>query len=225
AMGAKDKELQEAWGNELWQANAAQNNPALLNKLIRKIVRDKNAPDKTKALLDAFANMEVDPSVTQRTLGKPYANIDLGSILATTKKLLAISRGEMEVDDRDHMAYQNVYGPEDLIAERFEKDWAGIRRSLLFKSSFKGDLSPIRPGALTKQLQAAILFSGLGSCFDKKTLVLTRRGWVPWPEIEDDDEFACRIDGKIEYHRAKRITREFYTGEMIGCANKYVNYL
>src|SRR5690606_16048652 len=130
-------------------------------------VRDSKVEDKQKALLDAFAKMEVDPTVTQRTLGKPYSRIDLDSILATTKKLLAVSRGEMDVDDRDHMAYQNVFGPEELIAERLDKDWAGIRRALLFKSSFKGDLSPIRPGALTKQLQAAILFSGLGSSIEE----------------------------------------------------------
>jgi len=167
AMGATDKQLQEAWGNDIWQANAQKNNPGELNKLYQRLVRkrDDAAPieSKQKAVADAMSSMELDPKVTYKTLGTGYNKMDLSAILATTKKLLSISRGEQEVDDRDHLAFQTVLGPEDLLSERLEKDYGGMQKDMLRKASFKGNLGSIASGPLTKQLESVLISSGLGS--------------------------------------------------------------
>jgi hypothetical protein len=47
--------------------------------------------------------MPIDPEVSQETLGHPHAKLGLDTALAATKKLLAISRGEQEPDDRDSL--------------------------------------------------------------------------------------------------------------------------
>ena len=52
-------------------------------------------------------------------------------------------------------------------------------------------------------------------CFDQESQVFTRRGWVAWPEVGDGDEFACRIDGQLQWHLAERIVREYYEGQLI----------
>ena len=52
-------------------------------------------------------------------------------------------------------------------------------------------------------------------CFDEKTEVYTSRGWVPWPEVTDGELFACRINGKLEWHAAERLVRAPYSGVMI----------
>lgn len=52
-------------------------------------------------------------------------------------------------------------------------------------------------------------------CFDSQTEVYTQRGWVFWPDVKDDDVFACREDGRLTWHQASRVVREHYTGEMI----------
>ena len=166
ALGAKDSQLMEAWGPKLYQANMQTDNPANLNKLVAKLARklDPNADDREKhdTLRAAFEKMELDPKVSQRTLGKPHAHMGLEPILDTTRKLLAISRGETEVDDRDHLANQTVHGPEDLISERLRRDYGGVRRKLLMQASFAGNLSRVPVNALNRQVEAALLHSGLG---------------------------------------------------------------
>lgn len=176
AMGAQDAQLREAWGgdaraNELLAANYAQDDPVGLNKLYLKLVRGKqDHPDlgsRTQALAEAVSSMELDPEVTKRTLGQPFKNLDLQSILTTTKKLLDVSRGDAEVDDRDHLAYQTVVGPEDLISERLFKDAGRLRHTLLYKAAQKKNLRNIQPGALDKQITSAILHSGLGQALEE----------------------------------------------------------
>ena len=165
-LGVKDKQLLEAWGPKLYQANMQTDTPAALNKVFSKFVKrlDPGAgeEEKREALRQVFEKMEVDPKVMQRTLGKPYKNMGLDTILDTTKKLLAVSRGEAEPDDRDHLAYQTIHGPEDLISERLRRDYGGVRRKLLMRASFSGNLSKLPVNALNRQVEAALLHSGLG---------------------------------------------------------------
>ena len=166
AMGAADQTLRDVWGSDILAANYPSDSPAALAKLYHKLVRraDPDAAPTTQQqqLLNVFQKMELDPAVTQRTLGKPYARMGLDTILSITKKLLDVSKGKADVDDRDHLAYQTVHGPEDLFAERLTRDYGGIRRKLLFKASFQGGLKGVPPGALDKQLEAVLLRSGLG---------------------------------------------------------------
>lgn len=171
SLGANDKELRDAWGNDLWNTNAQSDDPGAVNKLYQRLVRkmdpDADTATKQKSIKDIIDMMELDPDVTRQTLGTAFDRLGKDSILATTKKLLAVSRGEQEVDDRDHLAFQTVMGPEDLFAERVSKDYGGLRRNLLFRSSFRGDLGPIQPGALTKQIEAALLSSGIGQAIEE----------------------------------------------------------
>lgn len=165
ALGAKDSQLQEAWGRDLWYANAQKDDPNSLNKILSKLVRKADLNDTTEnkyaAIKESIEKMEVDPEVSEATLGAPIKNLNLDAMLATTKKLLAVSRGEADVDDRDHLAYQNILGPEDLFAERVAKDYGGMRRGAFYKASFKGNLKNMQPNFLTKQVEAAIMNSGL----------------------------------------------------------------
>ena len=54
-------------------------------------------------------------------------------------------------------------------------------------------------------------------CYDADTEVLTARGWVKWPEVQDDDEF-CTVDVEsksITFQRSSGIIRQEYSGEMV----------
>jgi DNA-directed RNA polymerase subunit beta len=197
AMGVNDKQLQEAWGKELYATNYAKGDSQTLTKLKARLLRradidDPNEDNSTKALVDRFLAMELDPEVTTRTLGEPYKNMTADVMLATTKKLLAVSRGESDVDDRDHLAYQTFLGPEDLFSERISRDHDNLQRTLLYKNSFKGDLSRMPSSALQPQLEAALLGSGLGQSIeeinpaeilDKQTRI-TRMGTGGIPSLD-----------------------------------------
>ena len=166
ALGATDRQIREAWGNEIYAANAGADDPHHLDKLFGKLGKVKQgetptAESKKQAIADAIAKMELDPEVTSRTLGQPFKNVSVDSILAATKKILAVHRKEAEADDRDAMAYQSMVGPEDLFTERV-KAAHRVMRPLLWKASFKQNLSPFSAGFMDSHVNGAITTSGLG---------------------------------------------------------------
>ncbi len=165
AYDVKDSELRKEWGPELLARNLPYDSPHIVDKLYSRFVKrsDPKLPieDKRKALVEAMHSMELDPEVTQRTLGKPHKNITKEAVLDATKKLLAVQRGEQDADDRDDLAYQSVLGPEDLLAERLHKDQKTLRDNF-WNVSFKRHLGSLQPGFLSKTINAAIQESGLG---------------------------------------------------------------
>lgn len=170
ALGVTEKELRNAWGDELVGANLQGADGKTINKLYARLVRkpDANATEETKAkaIADFLFGMKLDPEVTQQTLGRPHEYLTKDAILDTTKKLIDVSRGDKEPDDRDHLAFQTFHGPEDLLAERITRDKAFLRQ-LLWKASFRRNLGGIQPGVLTRQLHNTILHSGLGQALEE----------------------------------------------------------
>jgi len=165
ALGATDRDVRNAWGEELYQDNASKQDPNVLRKLYKKF-SNKPLPedprDLHQAIKDSFAEMELDPEVTHRTLGKPYSKVTPEVILAATAKLLRVHKGEEESDDRDAMAFQRTLGPEELISERIAKGGPEVRRAL-WKATLPGNLQRMSPGTLENAVRAAILKSGLGN--------------------------------------------------------------
>lgn len=166
ALGAKDSDIRNAWGNELYVANAAKSDPRTLKKLYKKFTRrdatSDNVEDLHTAIKKAFEEMVLDPEVTQRTLGKGYTNVNPEVILASTAKLLRIYRGEDQSDDRDAMAFQRLLGPEDLFAERIRKS-SGEARRALWKATLPGNLQRLYPGLMEKSVRGTLLDTGLGA--------------------------------------------------------------
>lgn len=165
ALGATDRQIRAAWGNELFVANAKKTDPTTIKKLFRKLTRNRgvgNDEEMHEAIRNAFAEMELDPEVTARTLGKPYSKVDPEVILAATTKLMRVLKDEDQPDDRDAMAFQRTIGPEDLFAERMRKGVAEARRAL-WKATLPGNLKKLQPGLYDKIVRGAILDTGLGN--------------------------------------------------------------
>lgn len=165
ALGATDKQIREAWGNELFVANAQKSDPSTLKKLYKKLVRQDPPADEMEmyeAIRNAFDEMELDTEVTTQTLGKGYAKVNPEVILATTQKLLRVYRGEEKPDDRDAMAFQRIIGPEDLFAERIRKASSEARKAL-WRATLPGNLQKLPPGLYQDMVRGAILKTGLGN--------------------------------------------------------------
>jgi DNA-directed RNA polymerase beta subunit len=231
-----------------------------------------------QGLLDTFNKMGLDPEVTSATLGEGYKNVSVPMLLRTTQKLLNISRQKEDVDDRDSLAYQTLYGPEDFFAERLRKDAGQIGRKLLWRSTLRGSVQHVPTGALSGQLAGVLLRSGMGmpleevnpmdifdqnlrvlrlgeggigslqavpddsrnvqpsqfgfidpirapECYDEKTEVFTRAGWKLWADVSKEDEFACRIDGILEFHKASDLYASHYEGPMHHGRTSTVDYM
>ena len=165
ALGANDRQMREAWGNEIYEANAKTNDPQAVEKLMQRMLRKTDmsldSEGKVNKLRELFGKMELDEAVTSRTLGKPYRNLSTDAIIDSTKKILAVQRREADSDDRDAMAYQMVYGPEDFFAEKVRSAYK-VMNPLLWKATFKNNLSPLNSNFMGKHVNAAILASGLG---------------------------------------------------------------
>ena len=188
AMGANSQQVKEAWGPDLYQTNYNADDGAEYAKLKSKFLSatelELEEPEQREALVQKFANMELDPQVTGRTLGTPHTGLTLDAVMDITKKLVRVQKGDDQPDDRDALAFQQFVGPEDLLAERIRRDKGGMRRNLLWKMSGKGDLSRMPSSALNKQLQAALMTSGLGQAIEEinpaelydKTTAVSRLG-------------------------------------------------
>ena len=164
AMGVSPTTIRAQWG-ELAAPNLMKDDANNLTKLYNHFARrpDAAAPAETKqqAIAQALQEMELDPEVTQRTLGQAFTKVDPSVLFATTKKLLAVARLEADPDDRDAMAFQTVLGPEDLLSERISKA-QGHLRTALWKATNRKNLQRLPSGLFTKPLQDAIMTSGLG---------------------------------------------------------------
>lgn len=212
AMGATDRDIREAWydpvhRDKVWQANYAKNDAGVLRKLAQRLLRRKDFEgadegDATRRLVERFNSMELDPEVTKRTLGQPFDRVSKEAILAATGKLLKVSRKEAQPDDRDHLAYQQFYGPEDLFAERIRRDHSGIRRGI-FKKLVQagGNLDKMPSGAMTPQLEQVLVGSGLAQAleeinpaevFDKQTRI-TRLGEGGIPSVDSIPDEARSV--------------------------------
>lgn len=170
SMGVSDQDIRKAWGNEITAVNMEKGDAGTMDKLyarlVNKPVAGADAIAKAQAIAAEFAKTELDPEVTRRTLGAEYKNMTPETILAITKKLIAVNRREADSDDRDNMVYQSVVGPEDLIAERFTKDRQALNK-LLWKATAKKSIDHIPSGIFDKAISAALIGSGLGSSLEE----------------------------------------------------------
>ena len=169
-LGVTQEQAREAWGDEIAAVNASQGDAGTLDKLYKRFVyrQDPNANNlaKIKAIADELSRTELDEDVMRRTLGTGYKNLTPDAILAITKKIIAVNKKEADPDDRDSMAYQQVYGPEDLLAERFVKDRKNLRK-LLWRATAKKSLDHVPSGVFNKAISAALIGSGLGSSIEE----------------------------------------------------------
>lgn len=163
AMHVRDDQIREAWGNELAAVNMGKSDPKAVSKLYEKLVRGAEIdPEKRRdAIMTAFAKQEFDPEVTKRTLGVAHKNVTPEALLDVTRKLLRVNRKEEDPDDRDHLAFQTLHGPEDIFAERIKKGRVAVRNAL-WKAAANGNLDRMQPGIFDKVINHALMGTGLG---------------------------------------------------------------
>ena len=161
ALGAKESDIRRAWGDKIYQANAAKSDATVLKKLHARLHADRSISPE-EAVRQEFARMELDPEVVRRTLGQPFSRVDAQAILAATQKLLKVHRGETDPDDRDHLAYQRLLGPEDILAENVRKSVQDARRAF-WRASMKGHLRNFPTAVFDTGVDRAFYATGLGS--------------------------------------------------------------
>lgn len=171
--GVADDVIRQALGDDLYKVNASKRvTESQINKAWARLVGERAAKETgatgiKRNFREAFEKMEMDPEVTGFTLGEPATKVAPETILKAASKLLKVSRGEAETDDRDSLAYQETLGPDDLLRERIIKDSGRVGARLLWRSTLRKNLAGIPGGALDPQMKAVFFGSGLGSTLEE----------------------------------------------------------
>ena len=162
-MGISDEYLISAWGKDIYKANyddfisgggwysaktAAEENP--YNEITKRVFRG-----------------ELDPLETETALGKPFKTVDPDMMVAAATKLLKVTRGEAEPDNRDSLENQRFFMAPDLISERVRLDAGKVGQTLLWKLSRSGDVNKIPAGALNKYINGLFTESRLAQAIEE----------------------------------------------------------
>lgn len=153
SMGIKDEHLRERFGDELFNRNNVNDDSD------RRAAKQFGAlPGK---LAETLATAKLDPKVMKITVGSADDHVNPNNILSAARKLVDLSAGTVDEDDRDSLNFQEILDQPSLFAERIAKDYDGfIRTNLLWKSTLKGKLNT-SPGMLTAPLRSIFTKSGL----------------------------------------------------------------
>jgi len=141
ALGATKDEMQRMWGKDVYEANASaydKHENRDQNKFYLAVFGKNPDPKATQEQIQQeikqrLFDTELDPDVTQITLGKRYSKVDKGAILDASKKVIDIHRGDVEPDDREALIFKSFHDADDHVRERLIKNADKIRSNIRFK--------------------------------------------------------------------------------------------
>jgi len=122
------------------------------------------------AFKESLSKIKISPEATLSTLGQAHSNVNKDMLLASTTKLLSLSRGESKADNRDSLEYQQINGVHDFFAERIAQDPGFLVQNMLWKVTNKGTLKNNIPTAVfDKHLSGVFNDTGLSQNIDSIT--------------------------------------------------------
>lgn len=145
AMGVPEEALQKQWGKEILDANKVSNELGALRKFSKVLGGEltDSADEATSRIAATFNSTVLSPEVTAITLGKPYDKVNAGALYHSANKLLSISRGAVEPDDRDALQFKTLHNLGDLLQERIQKGGRRIAWKIRNNLDRKSDINDI----------------------------------------------------------------------------------
>lgn len=152
------------------------------NEQIRNIsIQDRQAQN---TAADWARQLRFSSDVNKSTVGVDTDRVTPDLLMAASKKLLGISRGQQQGDAKDSLRYQKIYGPVEYFAQHVQRDGGSVARSLLWKATNKGNLDFIGSGSLQPHVSSVFNESNLTRFIDNSTpfegvdasMLLTRVG-------------------------------------------------
>ena len=138
ATGVSDDQIETAWGKEIFAANKPKTeekfDKALTDFWKRTSEEEGTPPGDRTALISHvngfFEKTGLRPDTTAITLGKPVSVVDGQVLQMAADKILGVSKGTHKPDDRDSLAFKEVWSAEDFIPEKIAKNARTIRSRL-----------------------------------------------------------------------------------------------
>jgi DNA-directed RNA polymerase subunit beta' len=138
ALDMDDSIIKKAWGNEVFEANKEATDH-LMESQSKRLVESLNFRKEASHdfgtnknfITDYFNNKtQISPETTKLTLGKEFNKVSPEMLLAISKRLLNTKKGDMEVDDRDSLAFKEIHSINDFVHERITKSKNDLLKKL-----------------------------------------------------------------------------------------------
>ena len=129
----------------------------------------QNSNTNQKTAQDWVRQLRFSNEVNMQTVGVDTDKVTPQLLLASSNKLLKISRGQQQGDQKDALQFQKVFGPVEYFAQRIQKDGGSVARSMLWKATNKGNLDFIGAGSLQPHISAVFNESNLTRFIDNST--------------------------------------------------------
>ena len=120
------------------------------------LTREEQVADIKKWMLKT--HLEAD--VTKDTVHYSADHVDPQLLLATSKKLIKINKGEATPDDRDNLKYSKFYDLADRMKEHIDHDVLKLQSKAKMKIKQKKNLSWLHAGFFTPQARNTITGAG-----------------------------------------------------------------
>lgn len=168
AIDIPDDQIRQAWGEEIYRINKAKTSSRDLTRIYESIFgKSPKANENVKeSIKNYILNLKFDPVVNRITLKQDATQMTPELLLFITKKLLEASRGAADIDDRNHIGFLRVYGPEEIISEAIKFNLYKLN-ARFFAARAKRDVSAIPAGFFDHYIEAAIYGSGLGNALQQ----------------------------------------------------------
>ena len=149
SLDVSDLILKEVWGDEIFKSNVskalnteAQDIIDIHETLTRKRL---DYPNSVKGIKNYLKDTKVSPETTKLTLGSSFSSVTPDALIATSKKILDVTKGIQQVDERDSLLFKELYTVDDLLTSYFDgnKDSIvkGIQRRVDLKDSIRSVVS------------------------------------------------------------------------------------
>jgi DNA-directed RNA polymerase subunit beta' len=128
-LGINDTEIKNAFGEDVYNANIkilGNKSDEEIKRFFKSVNPKLEIPgshaEVSAQLAEELKNAKLDPRVTKITLGKEFSHLDGRALLRGFEKVVNVSRGLEQPDDRDALAFKTIHTVEDFIGERLNKN-------------------------------------------------------------------------------------------------------
>jgi len=119
-----------------------------------------------KTVYDWIRGMQMSAEVNKSTVGVETTKVTPDLLMATSRKLLGISRKEQDPDAKDSLLYQRFYGPAEYFSEHILRDSGQLGRGLLWKATNRGNVDFMPTAALDNHVSGVFYDSKLAQLAD-----------------------------------------------------------
>ena len=121
-LGMSHQAIAAEWGQKIADANRVSDSKAVESA--------KTAFGTDSSLKEYFSKTKIDKETTQSILGESFSRVDGRLLAKAAKNLLDVHTGKKEPQDREALEFKSLWGVEDYIKERLEKNQYTLKRKL-----------------------------------------------------------------------------------------------